>query len=122
MKMKKIFFVLVLLLFILALIPVGNAAIYTYDGEFDPAIFDNWEKKDKGVCAKGHYHFTVINPDKDSDVKVVEVLSIVVEGRYVMMAYRYFKGFEEYLFALDPSKIHYEQLLPENKIEFLKEI
>ena len=103
--MKKL-----LLTTLFCLLLISTSFAYTYDGEFDPGVFAAWDKTDRSMCIHGHYHYTAINPDKNSDVRVVEVLGIPFEGMYYVGAYRYFKGTEEYIFVGDFSRLHYERI------------
>ena len=86
---------------------------YTYEGEFDPIVFFGWEIMQSWVSELGNYHNLIKNPDKDSDVIIVETMAIMHYGRLKMIGYRYWKGDVEYIFGVTPDNLtHFEQLLP----------
>ena len=92
---------------------IHQASQYTYDGEFDPAVFFSWEVVKIVNCPSNHYHFFLKNPDTSSDVPLVETMNIKKDNdNYTLIAYRYLKNGEKYVFGLDRTRAHYEQLLP----------
>lgn len=103
----------ILLTTLICLLLTSTSFAYTYDSKFDPAIFYEWERRGERICPAKHYHFAAINPDENSDMKIVETLNFIIEGRVYMGGYKYFKDDIEYMFIFDPSKNHYEQMKPE---------
>ena len=96
-------------------------SVYTYDGEFDPMVFFDWQ--DAASWPHGnHIHILKINPNVDSDVPAVEIVIVELDnnpyGYHRIMAYRYLKGESEieYVFYLD-GKGHYEQIEPTKVID-----
>lgn len=91
---------------------ISKFQTYTYDGELDPVVFFSWEIVRVGVCDKGHHHFLMENIDKDSDIKMVELVTVLGEGQFKLVVYRYFKYGIEHIFVLDNLINHYEQREP----------
>lgn len=126
--MKKLSTVLMVVMIVAgcamaAVAPVDNVIVdsvipdtsstYTYDGEFDPMVFFSWDIILKEVCPRGHTHYFLQNPDKESDVTIVETMNIDKGGGTMMLvAYRYVKNGERYIFSLDLEKGHYGRVLP----------
>ena len=87
---------------------IHKASAYTYDGEFDPGEFADWDVSAYSVDKDGFFFFALINPDKDSDV--FEIVVVVKNDK--TLVYSYMRGGEQHLFAFDWKKNHYEQVLP----------
>jgi len=90
---------------------------YTYDGEFDPFVFLNWDVLGDVVTCEDHRHIFLENPDKSSSVELIEILfKMSKEGHIMLKAYRYFKYGVWYVFALDEHN-HFEQIEPSQEEE-----
>jgi len=84
---------------------------YTYDGEFDPVVFFSWTVVRIVSSSSGHIHIFLKNPDQTTGVDMVETLNARSgDAQMRILAYRYMKDGEWYIFSLDGN--HYKQVAP----------
>ena len=71
----------------------------------------------------GHLHFLMENPDVDSDVKAVELITVLTnKGILGLHSYRYFKNDIEYFFVWDEIMKYFEQVMPKPVIPIPKDL
>ena len=90
--------------------PMPESEIYTYDGEYDPSNFFDWDRLDVRICEKGHHHFLMGSLSEEP--KIVELITVESEGGYIVIMYKYFKDGVLYVFAIDRLIMHYVQIQP----------
>ena len=94
---------------------VFNDQIYTYDGEYDPAEFFEWEFMERTFIDDDVIPLVLvwfINPDKESDVKLVELAhGVYADGSYKLIGYRYFIDNDEHWFFLNPETNNYDMTI-----------
>ena len=100
--------------------PMPESEIYTYDGEYDPASFLDWDELATAVCPKGHLHFLMVNPNHNEELKAVELVTVKWKGEYVVVTYKYFKDGVRYVFSIDRAMRHYMQIEPIEPVENLR--
>lgn len=84
---------------------------YTYDGDYNPAVFMEWDIIATEYYTDGGYNFVqhvLSNPDINSSV--ITIVAICVydnEGGVSLIAYGYNKNGVDYVYVLDVDKNHY---------------
>ena len=63
-------------------------------------------------CERSHLHIALKNPDKDSDIPVVETMNIPDGENMSIVAYRYLKGSGMYVFTFNKKTFNYDQVEP----------
>jgi len=98
MKIKKILFLCLLLIFCCA---------FTWEGELNPDEFSKWEILSIQPTPQGLSYVFIKNPDPNSPI---EVVAMMVGYNSILFGYRYFKYGEPYVFAFDPEEAKYKQV------------
>jgi len=109
-KMKRLLVILLAILLIGCLEerPQIIAEVeYTYDSEIDPIVFMEWEMADKQFIPPSIIFITMINPDKEAEIKEVVTMHVTDGDGLILMGYSYLKGDEEFIFVLDWENNHY---------------
>ena len=101
---------------IIAVLAIATASFaYTYDGELDPGTFKDWPTIGMKPCMNQigfHLHVAISNPDKESLIKVVEMIT----QNEMILGYSYVKEDVRYTFILDQD--YYIQIEPVEKSKF----
>jgi len=116
--MKKLLSTLLSTLFIIGL-STGCATVdkkyyndYTYEGDYNPAVFMEWEIVGTEYFSLGEYPCTQVvlsNPDFNSTVSfIVAVVVMDDEDGWSLISYGYNKHGVDYFYILNIENSHYE--------------
>ena len=115
-KLSIIIMMIILILFSFNIFAGSN----TWEGELDPNNIITWkeEKENRFVSNNGYLHVFVINPNKISKIKEVELICkpTGIGNKIMLIGYTYYKENILYIFALLPTKdgaTKYFQVEPE---------
>jgi len=80
---------------------------FTWEGELNPNELETWlvVKGSATLTQSGLYQLTLKNPDQTAAIKKVQVY--INPSNSNLLAYRYFKGGEIYIYYLDQTKDKY---------------
>jgi len=81
------------------LLLAGSVFGYTYEGELDPGEFRDWPIINQKMVSSLTIKVLIQNPDPQAEVQKVEIYVFTSTNK--IMAYRYFKDNEVYLYKLD---------------------
>ncbi len=117
--MKK--FLIAAMFLIFTLFSFNTSAMeYKWEGELNPYGIVNWQvKAPPTICPLKHLHATVTNPDKESEIKEVDVFFSYTMPTKPLIGYGYYKHNVRYLFILmtKNGEIIYGQVWPEKEKE-----
>lgn len=91
---------------------VSGESNYTYDGNYDPAMFATWEEIKRYRCPKGHTHVLFSNPVSPNAIQYVEMVFIETNTRRLLIGYAYSCDGVQYMFVLNLKNNHYTQIKP----------
>ena len=97
--------------------PLVFNTTYTYDGDINPDVFlSTWDcDRDNYQYKEGYYLFLFENPG-EGEIRQIEAIFIIYEGKLGMVGYKYEKNDLIYFFILDPDTNHFEYTEPESDI------
>lgn len=86
-----------------------------YEGHLSPTEFLGWIKIKELPCKNGHWHLLLGNPNRDADVKMVEVVAVEVTsaGRTFkeFFQYNYYYKGEYYIIRVDKKTLIYRRII-----------
>ena len=102
------------LIVLLIMLTAGMAWAFTWEGEFDPNEFDNWEMISVIPNPGGISWVLVKNPDKSASIDTVALL---VDLNSNLLGYRYFRHGEPfgYFFNMDQEKYVRHNYTPDQR-------
>jgi len=122
--MKTIKLIMVMGVFVALMFLVGFAGLAsaggvkaTYDGEFNPHSLTTWKAIEGSYNAELNLVFQrILNPDPEAEVKeIILCIFPITASSGKIIEYSFKRNGIRYLFRLDITINHYEQILPELK-------